>query len=146
MRDRIDDLVRRYAALDRRVSRYLRALVVLFCVSALVFTYLLAVNADRAKEARDLARTNRVLTRQIQIERARNVRDACAQTNARHDKTIVTLDRLLKRAAKTASPERLRQMKDSRTGTVLLIEALVPKRDCAQLVRDQVGSPPSVTP
>jgi hypothetical protein len=75
----------------------------------------------------------------IQGERARNVQDNCEQVNQRHDNTIVALDGVLDQARKTAGPAQRKQIQQSRAATVLLIDALAPKRDCNALVRRQVG-------
>lgn len=85
---------------------------------------------------------SRALITAIQRERSRNIRQGCEDTNARHDSTIATLDRLLAfrlRHATRADRLRLRQ---SRVSTVLLIDALVPFRDCRALVAQQVKTNP----
>ncbi len=74
-------------------------------------------------------------TEQIQSERARNIRQACEAQNARHDATIETLDRLIARVP----PSQRSEAQQSRASTVLLINALVPKRRCSEVVRKQVG-------
>jgi hypothetical protein len=76
----------------------------------------------------------------IQQERVTNIRDACEQQNLRHDETIATLDKLLARRLEGASDETRAQAEQSRAATVLLIEALAPKRDCEQVVRAQTGA------
>jgi hypothetical protein len=73
-----------------------------------------------------------VLSQRIQSQRAEAIRDGCLEQNARHDGTIKTLDRLI--AAAPPGPERVRAI-HNRAGTVLLIEQLAPKKDCAELVR-----------
>lgn len=75
----------------------------------------------------------------IQGERARNVRASCEQTNARNQNTIAELDRLLAKRLGSASPAQRQQIVQSRTNTVLLIQALVPRRDCDAYVRQQVN-------
>jgi hypothetical protein len=70
----------------------------------------------------------------IQHSREQSVRTSCQESNMRHDQTIAKLDDLIRHAAKTSSPARIRRMKKSRTGTVALIEALTPKRDCGDRV------------
>lgn len=99
---------------------------------------------------------------QIQRERARNVRSNCEEQNRRHDDSIGTLDRLvlerlthhrvaatlpapqvevrLAAALKLADPPVRAQVQQSIGSTVLLIEALVPKRDCRALVARQVNT------
>jgi hypothetical protein len=75
-----------------------------------------------------------LLYARINTERERNIVRACQETNARHDHTIAELDKLI---AKVPAARRKRAQ-ESRTGTVYLIDALVPVRDCAALVRLQV--------
>ena len=75
----------------------------------------------------------------IQDERIRSISRSCEETNQRYDKAIETLDVLIARAP----AERKQRARDGRAGTVLLIDALVPKRDCAALVERSVGSPPA---
>jgi hypothetical protein len=74
----------------------------------------------------------------IQGERERTIRANCQETNRRYDKAITTLDRLIAEAP----PERRTRAREGRAGTVLLIDALVPKRDCMAVVKRSVGSPP----
>jgi hypothetical protein len=74
----------------------------------------------------------------IQDERERNIRDGCLATNERNDAAIMRLDELIAEAP----PERRARAEAGRAGTVLLIEALVPKRDCDAYVAEQVRRPP----
>lgn len=75
----------------------------------------------------------------INDERTRNILMVCADTNARHDGTIRALNVILARQLKTAGPRERARLRASRENTVLLIEALAPKRDCVRLARQQVG-------
>ena len=75
----------------------------------------------------------------VNDERARNVERNCSDVNARHDAALEGLDIVLGRARVGASPERLRQIEQSRASTLLLIQALTPKRDCAALAARQVN-------
>lgn len=74
----------------------------------------------------------------IQDERENSIRTSCQETNRRYDKTIDTLDRLIAEAP----PGRRQRAREGRAGTVLLINALVPKRDCDALVGRSVRPPP----
>lgn len=56
--------------------------------------------------------------------------ELCRQQNERHDHTIRTLD---KQIAKLPPKERRRAIRQ-RAGTVALINALAPKRDCARVI------------
>lgn len=73
-------------------------------------------------------------TAEIQSQRERNIRESCEAQNRRHDGTIGVLDRLIAQRAKSASPAEVRQMRSSRAYTVLLIDALAPHQDCADVV------------
>jgi hypothetical protein len=162
--NRIDEIAAAYRRFNRLVTWPLRAGVAMLFVAGVLFSYQLAINADRAH--------------QIQAERARSVRDNCTGTNERHDSTVATVDRVLITAAfrqfrdhvderarmgleraaaeaQHASPGRLvvllglvkrlvperddRLIDESRGQTVLLVDALAPHRDCDLLVRRQVG-------
>jgi hypothetical protein len=85
-----------YGKFNRRVSWILRIGLAGAFAAAVVFTYQLGINGDRAKDARKLAN-------QIQVERARNVRDSCVQTNARHNATVTTVDQVLAQAGLTGA-------------------------------------------
>lgn len=71
----------------------------------------------------------------IQDERRLSVGRACHDQNARHDNTIDRLDDLLKTSGVNA--ERRAQ---SRANTVLLINALAPKRNCEIVIANTVPS------
>jgi hypothetical protein len=86
------------------------------------------------------------VTAQIQAERAVNIRRSCEETNARHDGTIAELHSLV---AAIPDPARRARAQDGMAGTIALIEALVPKRDCEALVERQVRAErpkPTATP
>lgn len=86
----------------------------------------LGSNRDHADTAQRNADQARQLTRQIQRERQRFIRESCEAQNERHDNTIRTLNGLVEKA----TGARRRRLIQSRPGTVLLIKALSPKRDC----------------
>lgn len=73
---------------------------------------------------------------QLQAERVESILRACRDTNQRHDRTIRSLDELIQRLP---SAKRTRAVQ-SRAGTVLLINALAPHRDCETLARANVPS------
>lgn len=77
---------------------------------------------------------------QINSERTRNILSNCREVNARHDDTVTALDRLLARRI-LADPGREREFEQGRDSTLLLIDALVPRRDCAALADRQVSTP-----
>lgn len=76
---------------------------------------------------------------QINQERARNVTQNCEDVNARNRASLQALDRLLAERSADASPEQIRR---SRASTKVLIDTLVPRRDCRALVRQQVNPNP----
>ena len=101
----------------------------LVVLAALMFAGAVAVrvissNSDTAVDAKALAV-------QIQKERIRNIRATCEAQNERHDNTIAQLDELISEAP----PERRARARQNRDGTVVLINALVPKRDCRKVVK-----------
>jgi hypothetical protein len=69
---------------------------------------------------------------QIQEQRREAVMRSCTEQNDRNQRTISELDRLL-----AVSPRRP-GAQERRDGTVALIQALVPRRDCDKLVRETV--------
>jgi formaldehyde-activating enzyme involved in methanogenesis len=80
-----------------------------------------------------IARTY-TLAEDIQQNRVSFIRDECEDVNQRHDNTIAALDAVLKQAIED-HPERAERIEESRTSTVLLINALVPVRDCDERVQ-----------
>lgn len=93
-------------------------------VSVLMSTLAFAMNSRRVDD--------------INQERASNVERNCLDVNRRHDATLAALDRLLADRIKDAAPAERSRLEASREATALLIEALVPKRDCSALVAQQV--------
>lgn len=81
-------------------------------------------------------KNNAARVHQIQQERVESILRACRDENERHDATIHRLDELIKRLP----PEKRTRAVQSRAGTVLLINALAPHRDCATLARASVPS------
>ena len=75
---------------------------------------------------------------EIQSQRVAAVRMSCQDQNRRHDETIATLDKLIAQVPGS----RRQRAKESRNSTVLLINALAPKRDCEAVVRAAVKTPP----
>lgn len=87
-------------------------------------------------------RSNQHRVEQINQERARNVRTSCEDINSRHDRSIVTLDKLIGRRAGSEEQTKAHkeQIRQSRANTVMLIDTLVPKRDCDVYVKTLVSS------
>jgi hypothetical protein len=107
------------------------ACIVAIVLAGTALVLSLSSNRDRAVSAQTLAE-------QIQKERVRNIRATCEMQNARHDKTIVQLDELIR----DAPPGRRERAVQNRAGTALLIDALVPKRDCDRVVKQQAVATP----
>lgn len=107
----------------RHVTRVVTAIfaiaIVLNSVSAVVS---LENNQDRIHE--------------IQAERVDSILRSCRDENQRHDATIRRLDDLIHRLP----PAKRTRAVQSRAGTVLLINALAPRRDCSLLARAEVPS------
>jgi hypothetical protein len=80
------------------------------------------------------------LAAEIQQSRIESVLISCREQNQKHDATIETLDSVLDSARQGASSERREQIDRSRQSTVLLIDALAPKRGCELRARTLVGS------
>ena len=76
----------------------------------------------------------------IQQERIANIRNACEETNQRHDATIAALDARFDQLKAGASLAERQQLQASRDFTVSLIDALAPTHDCAARVREQTAS------
>lgn len=112
--------------------------LVAVCLLALVALPLAAwIAGSRVNNTSEFAR-------EIQRQRVESIRMSCEDTNRRHDRTIATLDALLVKRVKTAGRRERVKLKASRASTVALIEALAPKRDCAELIRR--SAPPPQTP
>ena len=58
---------------------------------------------------------------------------ACVDQNHRHDATVATLHSILS-AAEKKTPKQAKQIAASEAPTLLLINALAPRQDCAQVV------------
>lgn len=139
-RDRIDEIesaverhsketkeaIEQITAAYRRFARVTTTILAVLCVAtlgaAILSIYLLGQNGQRADE--------------IQQERANSVRSSCLEQNARHDKTLAKLDKLV---ADIKDPAEKARAQANIGGTVALIEALAPKQDCTALVRKAVS-------
>lgn len=118
---------------ERRVAWYFRGFVALFLITALAGTYQLNVNSDRAAESKRLAQ-------EFQIERVNSVRSNCEMTNARHKDTIDAIDAAARQATALATPTERKRLEQGRARTLLIIQALVPLRNCDEVVAKAVPS------
>jgi hypothetical protein len=110
-----------------RVRRWLVATVLVAMVALPAGAWVIATTTN----------ANRDLIRAIQAERARNILQNCLDTNARHDATIRQLHRLVDRLP--AGPRKVRAVQGM-AGSVALIDALAPRRDCKALAARQVNT------
>lgn len=85
-------------------------------------------------------RANQARVEQINEERSQNVLRNCLDVNTRHRSTVRQLDALLEARLRSASPAERKLLKQSRANTVVLIDALVPERDCRALAARQVAT------
>lgn len=116
----------------------LAAIIGTIAVVATVIAVLLWVRLDRQADRVD-RQTDRVadVVAQIQAERERNVLRACLETNARHDRAVERLDRIIDAMPSGPELDRARRNRDS---TVALIDALQPHHaDCMAEVGRQVA-------
>lgn len=79
----------------------------------------------------------------VQNERAQTILRACRQQNDRHAATVSELDSLLAKAKQHASPARLKQIRENRASTVLLIDALAPYQNCQRVLAQATSNTPS---
>jgi hypothetical protein len=110
----------------------IRALVVALVILAAsnVVNTILAVG--QATHADQLATT-------IQQQRVSITLANCVDQNAHHDGTVAALNRLLVAAEGKATPAARARIAASEAPTLLLINALAPKRDCAAVVEKTTG-------
>jgi hypothetical protein len=71
----------------------------------------------------------------IQASRQDTIRRACVEQNVRHDQTLKKLDEQIERLPAGARKARAERNRD---GTIALIDALVPKRDCDKRAKQLV--------
>lgn len=97
-RNRLTEIAAGYAKLDRRVLWHLRAFVTLFFISAVGFTYLLAVNNHRADEARSLSASNQRLLGDLTATRNASRVITCGSQNtftAAHNQLVQALEQIV---------------------------------------------------
>lgn len=71
----------------------------------------------------------------VQAAREYSIRLSCQEQNERHDNVIRQLDSIYADALKKATPKERAQINEGRAPTLLLIDALAPKRDCEKRVQ-----------
>lgn len=93
------------------------------------------VQDDTARLARQTAR----LAKSIQAQRVNSVLSNCRDQNERHDDTLDKLDGVI--ANMPPGPEKVRA-EANKPATVLLIDALVPRRNCHRVLRKALTPAP----
>lgn len=81
---------------------------------------------------------NRHRAQEIQDQRQESVLRSCKEQNLKHDNTIKTIDLQLAPRIEKADERQKAALKDRRDQTVLIIDALTPKRDCKKLAKAAV--------
>jgi hypothetical protein len=118
----------RYLEFERKTTRTLRALVAWSLLIGVVSLYLLTQNGQRQE---DIGRQQDA----IQQQRAESIWTTCNDQNRRHDDAIRELNELLERVPVGPERERARLRTEA---TERLIDVLVPRQNCDQLVRERV--------
>lgn len=117
----------------RRRNILLAVAVVLSTGNAIVAPISIRANAQRAKEARQLAV-------RIQQERTTSLREGCQQQNSRHNVAVSRLDEIYARAGRNVGEQRRRQLEQSRKSFTLVVEGLAPHQNCEALVNSRVAT------
>lgn len=136
-RDRIDDIEEANQEHRLRVDRSIRWIWRTAVILAIGNTLALVGYGLLADQNGNRIDDNKQTISDIQQSRRDSVLISCREQNSRHDNTVKTLDGLIS----SSPPERKTQARQSRAFTVLLIDALVPKRNCQQRVRQLVEVP-----
>ena len=122
-RARLDHIAEQYARFAYRTRIILATLAVAQLGLGLLSVYLLGENSDRSEE-------NAALIERIQHERDYAVRFNCSDVNRRNGATKNELERL---SAAAPGRESRRQTERRIEATKLLIDRLLPVRDCGKL-------------
>jgi hypothetical protein len=75
----------------------------------------------------------------IQQSRVQITFDSCRAQNRRHDNTIEKLDDIYEKRAVGVSAARKMQLAASRSNSLALLNAIVPKVNCHRLVKERYG-------
>lgn len=131
-RDRLEQIHEGYVRFSRRVGFALVVIVVVLCGSLAAEAFLIAENRENADEAQQVARD-------IEAGVERSLRVTCESINMRHDRAISELNKQIDKLRPSLTDEEIERVERSRDANVALIDALVPKRDCPEYVRQQLG-------
>jgi hypothetical protein len=117
--------------IENRLKRWIRKITIGFvilgmaCALALVgYGYLL--------------RQQHKTTDRIQAQRKEFTRQSCVDQNIRHEHSLNVINSVIRKAEKK-NPELKKNYEASKTANILLINALVPKQNCAALVKAAVA-------
>lgn len=136
-RDRIDEIARNYNRFNKRALAVLLVLTILTTAFGVLSVWLTFENRHRAHEALALSQA-------IQDERAESVRRNCQDQNHRHDNTINKLNAISDTVI-AQDPSRRAQVTMSIQQSIILINAIIPKRDCEKLANRTVKATTEVT-
>lgn len=143
-RDRIDEIAGSYSDLHAKYLQFNKQVrMILVCLMALVVAcfvvegLLIAANGRRTNDVHSLAAQAKALAVEIQDNRRNLFIDQCRETNQRNANTIEQLHREVKQGERTADLARKAEIKASITGTIQLINALVPSRPNCVTYADQ---------
>lgn len=131
LRDRLEEIQEGY---ERWTKYTVRLLAILFMIQlglGALSVFLVTQNAHRSNQVR-------TLVAQQQVSREQAVRSTCLEQNRRHDSTISTIDQVITQLPPGLQRDRALR---NRAGTVLIIDALAPKRDCEKRVRELAPRP-----
>lgn len=138
MRRREDELEELLEHGSRNFRRYRRRAMAAFAILALTNAWALYRVADTSEKASDAADKAAALALEVQAQRRESISTNCINQNTRHDRTVAALDTLIEKIPPGPRRERA---ESGRAGTLLLIESLQPRQDCAALVRRSVKTP-----
>ncbi len=121
-RTRIDDLAEGYLTWGRRSLMILSAIAVIQVLTAIAAVYLWDQNQQRVSENKALITNLKTNIKAAELRR-------CEDINERHDKGVKALDAVLTAAVKKGDlPQSA--VSESRKQNLILIDAIVTKRDC----------------
>lgn len=164
-RDRIDEMISDFNDFYANARKFAKGVVGVLSLFAVLFYFGFNGLSERSNESKRLAKTASVLAKAIQSSRVDNIRNNCLSQNARHDGGIIALDlqlldvlqihvdrkkvmklspavqiakfeSLISNAAKIAGREG-RTLIATHDFAKAIIDALVEKRNCDQVVKEQ---------
>lgn len=137
-KQRAEDNAKAISDLATRTFVILAVMVAIFLATAAAFTVLQVRKVDKADQATFKAEQASQLARAIQEQRRDSTLITCEDSNDRNHDATDQLDAII---AHIKDPERRARAQANRDTTVLLINALVPLRNCKKVVA-QIAPPP----